>query len=394
MNDISPEILAKIEEEFSKRFFSDEKVKRIYKKISEGIADYKDVHELAQLLGMNLTDVLETIYDGYYKAGKLPNDTLYQNIVEKTLSPMIKEGDEIVAEAASCVQNDLNRRNGTGIKAVRPQVRKDRIDGLVQEVTNVRNTKLTKTTALDQIVNYTLSYVDHFIETNLGFLTDSGLKPKISRMRGPGMNPECDYCQRLVYTGVYKAPGMPKGIFRRHRGCKCVVLYDPADGGKIQGAHSKQEYTDYQEAIQRERNYLQKLDSMTPEERKYLRNSKLSKTAAIEKAQKSGTIVVHKSVGANAKNYPVKMPNSNQHVKLAENQIIEGKTFAGKGTKKEIRSRFSLESTYHIPADEWEKVAGKGYVIVKGKKRHAELHWYEVNGEIYELKIKRFLDED
>lgn len=39
------------------------------------------------------------------------------------------------------------------------------------------------------------------------------------------------------------------------------------------------------------------------------------------------------------------------------------------------------------------KVSGKGYVIKDGKPVLAELHWYEADGEIYELKVKRYLDE-
>ena len=102
---------------------------------------------------------------------------------------------------------------------------------------------------------------------------------------------------------------------------------------------------------------------------------------------------VLKGLGAAAKNYPVKLADSNQHARLAKNQTIKGKTFAGKGTSVEIRERFRLESDYSVPAEEWKKVSGKGYLIVNGKRRYTELHWYEADGEIYEMKVKRYLDE-
>ena len=121
------------------------------------------------------------------------------------------------------------------------------------------------------------------------------------------------------------------------------------------------------------------------------------KTAeTIEKSEKSDIIKsfrVGRSVGAAAKRYPVKMPESRQHTKLAEGQNIIGTAFAGKGTSKEIRDRFRLESMYKIPADEWQKVSGVGYVIVNGKSVKAELHWYEAKGEIVEMKVKRFYDQ-
>ena len=117
------------------------------------------------------------------------------------------------------------------------------------------------------------------------------------------------------------------------------------------------------------------------------------RAAGVDKAGESGIISVGRSVGAAAKNYPVKLPDSNQHTKLAEGQSIAGKVFAGKTTGKELRDRFRLESTYHIPADEWMKVSGKGKVIKDGKEVLAELHWYEANNEKYEIKVKRYLDE-
>ena len=102
---------------------------------------------------------------------------------------------------------------------------------------------------------------------------------------------------------------------------------------------------------------------------------------------------VGRSVGAASKKYAVKMPDSRDHVRLAEGQTVSGKTFAGKGTQKEIRERYRLEVAYKKPADSFEKVSGKGYVVVDGKKKYAELHWYESGNEVFEMKVKRFLDE-
>lgn len=111
----------------------------------------------------------------------------------------------------------------------------------------------------------------------------------------------------------------------------------------------------------------------------------------IEKSEGNAKITVGRSVGAAAKKYPVKLLGSNQHAALAEGQGIAGKVFAGKGTGKELKDKYRLESTYHVSADEWSKVSGNGYIIMNGEKCLAELHWYEANGETYEIKVKRYL---
>ena len=122
--------------------------------------------------------------------------------------------------------------------------------------------------------------------------------------------------------------------------------------------------------------------------------NKLKAKGKLTNKSKSGKVIsfnVGRSVGASAKNYPVRMPNSRQRVRLAEGQNITGRVFAGKGTDVEIRDKYDISTIYNIPADEIQKVSGKGIVIVKGKEKKAELHWYEVNGERYDMKIKRFL---
>lgn len=111
-----------------------------------------------------------------------------------------------------------------------------------------------------------------------------------------------------------------------------------------------------------------------------------------EENDKIFSFKIGKSLGAAAKNYPIKLPGSNQHTKFAEDQEVTGKVFAGKGTDVKIRDRFRLESDYHIDADKWQKVSGKADIIVDGKKKTAELHWYEADGEKYEIKVKRYVE--
>lgn len=111
----------------------------------------------------------------------------------------------------------------------------------------------------------------------------------------------------------------------------------------------------------------------------------------LDKSAKSGIIEIKNGSGTLGK-YPVRLPDSKNHAKLADNQTIVGKAFAGKGTKTEIRERFSLEAKYNVPANDWRKMSGNGYVIADGKKRKAELHWYEGNGKITDIKIKRYIE--
>lgn len=103
---------------------------------------------------------------------------------------------------------------------------------------------------------------------------------------------------------------------------------------------------------------------------------------------------VPKSLGAAAKRYDVRLQSGGNASLKEGSKITKIKTFAGKGTNKEIRDRFILESQYGYPADSWQKNRGEAVIVHKGKERKAEIHWYEAEGEKVGMKVKRYLDED
>lgn len=142
-------------------------------------------------------------------------------------------------------------------------------------------------------------------------------------------------------------------------------------------------------------NYRKSVAGFTPTDKK----SKIAeiKAKAVDKSGRSGIIredeVIGRSVGASAKNYPVRLPDGN-HAKFAEGSTITKiKVFAGNGTNVPIRNAVYLENDYGIPADKWQKVRGEAIIVENGKRRRAELHWYEADGTKIKIKVKRYLDE-
>lgn len=67
----------------------------------------------------------------------------------------------------------------------------------------------------------------------------------------------------------------------------------------------------------------------------------------------------------------------------------------GRGTDKPLNYKHTIALRNNISnPDSIQKLWGEGFVMVEGKKRKAELHWYE-SDEIdrFEFKVKRYLDE-
>lgn len=118
-------------------------------------------------------------------------------------------------------------------------------------------------------------------------------------------------------------------------------------------------------------------------------------TGGKEKGIIQKDIKIYKSVGAAPFRDDVLLPNGNRGKIKEDSTITKVVTFAGQGTKKELKVAPFLEQQYKISAKEWRHTRGDGYVVCDdGKTRHAELHWFECDqiGRIG-MKVKRYFDD-
>ena len=120
-----------------------------------------------------------------------------------------------------------------GIKAIKPKVNQDRIDGIINRVSSEPVYNDVSWLLDEPVVTFSESIVDEFIEENASFHYKSGLSPKIVRIPEAGA---CKWCKAVA--GTYRYPDVPKDVFRRHDFCRCVVDYTPGDG-KWQNVHNK-----------------------------------------------------------------------------------------------------------------------------------------------------------
>lgn len=75
---------------------------------------------------------------------------------------------------------------------------------------------------------------------------------------------------------------------------------------------------------------------------------------------------------------------------IPNNTVIQsGKTIAGAGSKTELRVEEKLVSLYGSKTGEWKKRVGK----VESDKYIFDVHWYELNGKQYDMKLKHRIDK-
>ena len=146
----------------------------------------------------------------------------------------------------------------------------------------------------------------------------------------------------------------------------------------------------YQTKFSQYKAFSDRMELPMQRDRIYNDGLKVKSIANLEKPD----IIINKAVGAANKLYSVRLPDGRDAKLAGGTKITKIKIFAGKGTDTDIRIANLLEERYGYPAKEWEKVRGEGIVRDEGQNKKAELHWYEAQGERYEMKVKRWFDDE
>ena len=227
-DDVLPELLKLVCDEFEKSYAANGIVKQVQKKLEDKSATYADAYEYAYEVGCMLSDALTK----HVTNELLPNGTMYYNIAQRLLQKTLGTNYELVSELAAGVQKVLNRKAGLTLAALKPDIDQDKVDGLIERLSkgDFENDKFVMGSP---IANFTQSVVDDTIAKNVEFHASAGLHPKIvRRYAGNG----CKWCANLA--GTYDYP-VKQEIYRRHDNCRCIVEYFPEDGRGVQNAHTK-----------------------------------------------------------------------------------------------------------------------------------------------------------
>ena len=221
--DIVPELLEKIQKEFKNKSEKSKVLKQKVLALKAGKATHLDSNEFAIEVGNILADV----FKNEITENVLPDNRMYYNIAKRLIEPNMKNNFDIVSDYSRDIQEVLNKESNISLKAIKPEMNQDRIDGIVNKISEYEDFKEGKWLLEEPIKNFTQSVVDDTIKTNADFQYKAGLTPKIVRKE---VGSCCDWCKEVV--GVYEYPDVPKDVYRRHRFCKCTVDYLPGNGKK------------------------------------------------------------------------------------------------------------------------------------------------------------------
>lgn len=227
MEDVSPKLYKQIRSLFDKAVSSDRTIQRFENRIRDGTATQKELNVYAQLLGRHASKACQTVLI----SENLPNETLYFNIAENTIKPLLLENRAEVVSRASAIHKRMTAEAGVGLKPVIPPVRKHdiRVSALIDELTADGITAESVSALLgDPLATISAKAVDDFIQANAEQAQTAGFQPKIIReYDGVGIHEGKDVCEWcLARAGEWDyGEAYDNGVFERHSGCGCRTTF-------------------------------------------------------------------------------------------------------------------------------------------------------------------------
>ena len=221
MEDIAPDLLTAIREEFTHSIQRNRKIITLYEAIQKGTVTYQDVGVYAYEIGEALSRAMLK----HLSSTVLPDGRMYFNIADRVLRPLLEENHGLISDAAMRVQTDLNHKAGIGLKAQSAKINDDRISGIVNKVSNAGNFDDVTWVLNEPVKTFAQSVVDDTLKANVQFQGRAGLKPVVIRK---STRECCEWCKALA--GEYDYPDVPEDVYHRHERCRCTVDYDPGSG--------------------------------------------------------------------------------------------------------------------------------------------------------------------
>ena len=230
MEDIAPKLLRKIQKDFQTMFDKSEIISKLYAKVRDGTATYKEANEFSVEVG----SILSKAYGNHLSSEILPEGKMFYNIAQRIITPTMENNYDLISEVTKEVQQSLNSKAGIGIRPMVPELNRDRINGIINRISGEEIFDKVKWILGEPVVNFSQSIVDDSIRVNAEFHGKAGMKPKIVRKIAGNC---CEWCKAVA--GKYSYPDVPQDVYRRHQRCRCTVDYVPGDG-KVQNVHTKQ----------------------------------------------------------------------------------------------------------------------------------------------------------
>lgn len=232
--DVSPELYKEIQADFRTSVANDKKLKSIVAGIRKGTATQADVRMYSALLGKHSSNALKHTL----KLNVLPNSTMYWNIAQKTIAPLLLGNYASITSNATKQMSFADKAINIGINVVAGQNPMVRISQVMQFACNSKTQEELDNALTDPVLTANLKFYDDFLKENAAVREEMGLKQTVVRTYDDvGLHGGKDPCQWCIErAGTYDSyrEAEEAGAFQRHPGCGCIIETFTEAGHHIQ----------------------------------------------------------------------------------------------------------------------------------------------------------------
>lgn len=212
---------------FERSIRRDAVLSRELTRILTAASDYEAAQAYAvrmgELLGKSLQDKLSNV----------DPPKIDESMASEMLLPLLSVAYGHIADACETAQNEINRRAGIGLKALRPNMPGSRAEDLAGKLADYETTADALWVLGEPVISWCIHIVDESVRINAEAQAAAGIATTVRRISD---SKDCAYCNS--HAGSF-APPLSREVFRRHERCRCLILLVPESGSPDRTARKR-----------------------------------------------------------------------------------------------------------------------------------------------------------
>lgn len=185
-----------------------------------GSASLRVIETIAAKTGLTMSMVLLKHLDKQYPDGEIPEADLRRIVADS-----LEHNYSYIAEETRRAQEKILEEAEVGIKPIVPEFNRGRAEGIAKNYSETGNREEFK----KNIQNHSQNIVDESIKQNARVHQSLGLEPRVTRIYdGIGVHKRkdpCEWCKARAGVDMPYSEAYEKGVFQRHPGCGCELIY-------------------------------------------------------------------------------------------------------------------------------------------------------------------------
>lgn len=241
--DLANQITRRFEQIMDNHTRADSTLKAIVKRMRAGKATQMDVNKYADFVGRAGSSAMKQVL----KLEALPDATMYKEIADQTITPVMERMWQDVNSVALRQMKAEDMSKGLNIGIRTGFAPKNRIADVVNMMAGQTSQVALDNAMTDPVITTAWKFLDDFKMENADLRQELGFDIIVKRIYDDkglhnGKTP-CEWC--LAKEGEWSIEeAHANGVFNRHPGCSCIIIYDTPEKTQVQTDWTRNEWSD------------------------------------------------------------------------------------------------------------------------------------------------------